>query len=67
MVKDSKHIEYLDQENTTTIKPQVIAFKATNEKKEEEALSKGLPIDPSRLDDEEMDIIIKSFWQILRT
>jgi hypothetical protein len=44
---------------------QPIAFKATKEKKEESTLSR-LPIDASKLDKEEMALIIKSFHQILK-
>jgi hypothetical protein len=44
---------------------QPVAFKATEEKKEESKSSK-LPIDASKLDNEEMALIIKSFLQILK-
>jgi hypothetical protein len=44
---------------------QPVAFKATEEKKEESTSSK-LPIDASKLDNEEMTLIIKSFRQILK-
>jgi hypothetical protein len=44
---------------------QPIAFKATEEKKEESTSSR-LPIDVSKLDNEEMALIIKSFRQILK-
>jgi hypothetical protein len=44
---------------------QPIAFKATEEKKEESTLSR-LPIDVSKLDNEKMVLIIKSFRQILK-
>jgi hypothetical protein len=44
---------------------QPVAFKATEEKKEESTSSR-LPIDASKLDNEEMDLIIKSFRQILK-
>jgi hypothetical protein len=43
---------------------QPIAFKAMEEKKEESTSSR-LPIDASKLDNEEMALIIKSFHQIL--
>jgi hypothetical protein len=36
------------------------------EEKEETTPSKGLPMDPSKLDNEEMTLIIKSFQQILK-
>jgi hypothetical protein len=44
---------------------QPIAFKATEEKKEESTPSR-LPIDASKLDNEEMALIIKSFREILK-
>jgi hypothetical protein len=44
---------------------QPVAFKATEEKKEESTPSR-LPIDASKLDNEEMALIIKSFQQILK-
>jgi hypothetical protein len=44
---------------------QPIAFKATEEKKEESTSSR-LPIDASKLYNEEMALIIKSFRQILK-
>jgi hypothetical protein len=65
MVKDSKHIEDLTQGSISNNEPQVIAFKANNEK-EEGLPSKELLVEPFKLDDEEMDLIIKSFWQILK-
>jgi hypothetical protein len=42
-----------------------IVFKAMEEKKEESTSSR-LPIDASKLDNEEMALIIKSFRQILK-
>jgi hypothetical protein len=45
---------------------QPVAFKATEEKKEEPTPTKRLLIDASKLDNEEMTLIIKSFWQILK-
>jgi hypothetical protein len=65
MIKDSKHIVNLEQGATSTPEVQPTAFKATEEKKEESTSSK-LPIDASKLDNEEMALIIKSFRQILR-
>jgi hypothetical protein len=65
MVKDSKHIVNLEQGVTSTPEVQPVAFKATEEKKEESTLSR-LPIDASKLDNEEMSRIIKSFCQILK-
>jgi hypothetical protein len=44
---------------------QPVAFKAT-EKKKEESTSSRLPIDASKLDNEEIALIIKSFRQILK-
>jgi hypothetical protein len=44
---------------------QPVAFKATEEKKEE-STSTRLPIDASKLDNKEMTLIIKSFRQILK-
>jgi hypothetical protein len=64
MIKDSKHIVNLEQGATSTTEVQPIAFKATEEKKEESTSSR-LPIDASKLDNEEMTLIIKSFRQIL--
>jgi hypothetical protein len=65
MIKDSKHIFNLKQGATSTPKVQHFAFKATEEKKEESTSSR-LPIDASKLDNEEMSLIIKSFCQILK-
>jgi hypothetical protein len=65
MIKDSKHIVNLEQGATSTPEVQPVAFKATEEKKEESTPSR-LPIDASKLDDEEMALIIKSFRQILK-
>jgi hypothetical protein len=50
---------------TSTPEVQLIAFKATEEKKEESIPSR-LPIDASKLDNEKMALIIKSFRQILK-
>jgi hypothetical protein len=65
MIKDSKHIVNLEQGATSTPEVQPVAFKATEEKKEESTSSR-LPIDASKLDNEEMSLIIKSFHQILK-
>jgi hypothetical protein len=65
MIKDSKHIVNLEQGATSTSEVQPVAFKATEEKKEE-STSSWLPIDASKLDNEEMALIIKSFRQILK-
>jgi hypothetical protein len=65
MIKDSKHIVNLEQGATSIPEVQPVAFKATEEKKEESTPSR-LPIDASKLDNEEMALIIKSFCQILK-
>jgi hypothetical protein len=65
MIKDSKHIVNLEQGATSTPEVQPVAFKATEEKKEESTPSR-LSIDASMLDNEEMALIIKSFRQILK-
>jgi hypothetical protein len=64
MIKDSKHIVNLEQGATSTPEVQPIAFKAKEEK--EESTTSRLPIDTSKLDNEEMTLIIKSFRQILK-
>jgi hypothetical protein len=63
MIKGSKQI--IEQGGTSTPEVQPVAFKATEEKKEESTSSR-LPIDASKLDNEEMALIIKSFRQILK-
>jgi hypothetical protein len=63
MIKGSKKI--IEQGATSTPEVQPIAFKATEEKKEESTSSR-LPINASKLDNEEMALIIKSFRQILK-
>jgi hypothetical protein len=65
MIKDSKHIGNLEQGATSTPEVQPVAFKAMEEKKDESTPSR-LPIDASKLDNEEMSLIIKSFRQILK-
>jgi hypothetical protein len=65
MIKGSKQIVNLEKGGTTTPEVQPVAFKATEEKKEESTSSR-LPIDASKLDTEEMALIIKSFRQILK-
>jgi hypothetical protein len=50
---------------TSTPEVQPVAFKATEEKKEESTPSR-LPMDASKLDNEEIALIIKSFRQILK-
>jgi hypothetical protein len=66
MVKNSKHIVNLEQGGTSTPEAQPVAFKATEEKEEEPTPIERLPFDTSKLDNEEMALIIKSFWQILK-
>jgi hypothetical protein len=65
MIKDSKRIVNLEQGATSTPEVQPVAFKATEEKKEESTPSR-LPINASKLDNEDMTLIIKSFHQILK-
>jgi hypothetical protein len=65
MIKDSKHIVNLEQGATSTPEVQLVAFKATKEKNEESTPSR-LPIDASKLDNEEMALIINSFRRILK-
>jgi hypothetical protein len=65
MIKGSKQIVDLEQGATSTPEVQPVAFKAMEEKKEESTSSR-LPIDASKLDNEEMALIIKSFRQILK-
>jgi hypothetical protein len=65
MIKESKHIVNLEQGATSTPDVQLVAFKATEEKEEESTPSR-LTIDASKLDNEEMALIIKSFRQILK-
>jgi hypothetical protein len=63
MIKGSKKI--IEQGASSTPEAQPVAFKATEEKKEESTSSR-LPIDASKLDNEEMALIIKIFRQILK-
>jgi hypothetical protein len=65
MIKDSKHIVNLEQGATSTPEVQPVAFKATEEKKEESTPC-SLPIDSSKPDNKEKALIIKSFRQILK-
>jgi hypothetical protein len=66
MIEDSKHIVNLEQGATSIPEVQPVALKATEEKKEEPIPTSRLPIDASKLDNEEMALIIKSFRQILK-
>jgi hypothetical protein len=61
IIKDSKHIVNLEQGATSTLEVQPVAFKATEEKKEEPTPTNRLPIDASKLDNDEMALIIKCF------
>jgi hypothetical protein len=63
MIKGSRKINELDGPSTSEAQP--VAFKATEEKKEESTPSRQ-PIDASKLDNEEMALVIKSFRQILK-
>jgi hypothetical protein len=63
MIKGSKKIIELDSPSKPEAQP--VAFKATEEKKEESTSSRQ-PIDASKLDNEEMALIIKSFHQIFK-
>jgi hypothetical protein len=63
MIKGSKKI--IEQGATSTPEVQPIAFKATVEEKKDSTPSR-IPIDASKLDNEEMTLIIKSFRQILK-
>jgi hypothetical protein len=65
MIKGSKHIVNLEQGGTSTPEVQPVVFKATEEEKKEPTPSR-IPIDASKLDNEEMALIIKSFRQILK-
>jgi hypothetical protein len=65
MIKGSKQIVNLEQGGTSTPEVQPVAFKATEEKKEESTSSR-LPINASKLDNEEMVLIIESFCRILK-
>jgi hypothetical protein len=63
MIKGSKKI--IEQGASSTPDVQPVAFKETEEKKEDSTPSR-VPIDASKLDNEEMALIIKSFRQILK-
>jgi hypothetical protein len=65
MVIGSKYIINLEQGATSTPEVQPVAFKATEEDKKESTPSR-IPIDASKLNNEEMSLIIKSFCQILK-
>ena len=61
MIEGSRKINELGDPSEA----QPVAFKATEEKKEESTPSRQ-PIDASKLDNEEMALVIKSFRQILK-
>jgi hypothetical protein len=64
MIEGSKKI--IEQGASSSIpEAQPVAFKATEERKEDSTPSR-VPIDASKLDNEEMALIIKSFRQILK-
>jgi hypothetical protein len=64
MIKGSKKI--IEQGASSSVpEAQPVAFKATEEKKEDSTPSR-VPIDASKLDNEEMVLIINSFRQILK-
>jgi hypothetical protein len=64
MIKGSKRI--IEQGASSSMpEAQPVAFKASEEKKEDSTPSR-IPIDASKLDNEEMALIIKSFRQILK-
>jgi hypothetical protein len=63
IIKGSKKI--IEQGASSTPEMQPVAFKVTEEKKDESTSSR-LPIDASKLNNEEMALIIKSFRQILK-
>jgi hypothetical protein len=65
MIKGSKQIINLEQGDTSTPEVQPVTFKATEEEKKESTPSR-IPIDASKLDNEGMVLIIKSFHQILK-
>jgi hypothetical protein len=65
MIKGSKQIVNLEQGATSTPEVQPVAFKAIEEETKESTPSR-IPIDASKLDKEEMTLIIKSFRQILK-
>jgi hypothetical protein len=65
MIKGSKHIVNLDQGDTSTPEVQPVTFKVIEEEKKEPTPSR-IPIDASKLENEEMALIIKSFRQILK-
>jgi hypothetical protein len=65
MIKGSKHIVKLEHGATSTPKVQPVTFEAMEEKKEEPTPNR-LSMDTSKIGNEEMALIIKSFRQILK-
>jgi hypothetical protein len=63
IIKGSKKI--IEQGATSTPEVQPVTFKATEQEKKDSTPSR-VPIDASKLDNEEMALIIKSFRQILK-
>jgi hypothetical protein len=64
MIKGSKKI--IEQGASSSVpEAQPVAFKATEERKEDSTSSR-VPIDASKLGNEEMTLIIKSFRHILK-
>jgi hypothetical protein len=59
MVKHSKHIVNLEQGASSTPEVQPIAFKATEEKNEEPTPTNRLPIDASKLDNDERLLLLR--------
>jgi hypothetical protein len=64
-VRDSKYIKDLAQGNVPSNEPQHVAFKATNEEKED-IPNKVAQVKLADLNDEEMALIIKRFKQVLK-
>jgi hypothetical protein len=64
MVRDSKYIEYLVQQNISTNKLQLVAFKAINEK--DVTPSNVEQVEVAGLNDKEMALVIKRFKQALK-
>jgi hypothetical protein len=65
MIKGSKQIINLEQGGTSTPEVQPVAFKVMEEERKESTPSR-ITIDASKLDNEKMALIIKSFRQILK-
>lgn len=63
MVKDSKNVENMAHGNASTFDAQAIAFKAIEKRGRHKQRT---PHRPSKLDNKEMALVIKSFRQILK-